>query len=208
MSPPTRIPIAVFGAGGFGREVAWLLSDLPDQFEVLGFVADQAAEVSLNGRPVYQWEAFRERFPRAALAVAVGRPALRAELVGRGVEAGYSFPTIIHPSVQHSTFIECGEGTVLCAGNILTVDIVIGRHVHVNLACTIGHDVRIGDFATLSPGVNVSGNVHIGRGAYIGTGASIINGTPDRALLIGEHAVVAAGACVTADVPAQTMVAG
>lgn len=45
--------------------------------------------------------------------------------------------------------------------------------------------------------------VRIGRGSWIGAGAMILDG-----VTIGENAVAAAGAVVTRDVPARTMVAG
>lgn len=66
-----------------------------------------------------------------------------------------------------------GRGTIICPGTILTTGITIGRHVIINLNCTIGHDCVIGDFVTISPGANVSGNVTIGEGCYIGSNAVI-----------------------------------
>jgi acetyltransferase-like isoleucine patch superfamily enzyme len=76
------------------------------------------------------------------------------------------------------------------------------------LDCTIGHDVVIEDFVTLSPGVHVSGNVHIKRGAFIGTGVNILNGSSETPLVIDEGCVVAAGACITRPTEPYTMYAG
>jgi acetyltransferase-like isoleucine patch superfamily enzyme len=76
------------------------------------------------------------------------------------------------------------------------------------LDCTIGHDVVVGSYSTLSPGVHVSGNVRIGGNVFIGTGACIINGRASEPLTIGDGAVVAAGACVTRSVDPGAMVAG
>ena len=86
--------------------------------------------------------------------------------------------------------------------------IKLARHVHINIACTISHDVTIGEFSTLSPGVHVSGHVRIGKSVFIGTGANIINGSASQPLVIGDGAIVAAGACVTRDVEPGSMVAG
>jgi acetyltransferase-like isoleucine patch superfamily enzyme len=76
------------------------------------------------------------------------------------------------------------------------------------VGCTIGHDVTVDAFSTLLPGVRVAGCVRIGRGAYIGSGATIINGTPDKPLVVGDDAVVGAGACVTRSVAPGVTVAG
>jgi UDP-3-O-[3-hydroxymyristoyl] glucosamine N-acyltransferase len=107
--------------------------------------------------------------------------------------------------VEMSKWIEMGEGVVICAGCVLTTNIRLGKYVQLNLDCTIGHDVAMGDYTTLAPGVHVSGWVHFGKRVYVGTGAVIINGTEERPLTIGDDAVVGAGACVTSSIPkAQT----
>src|SRR5205807_9396595 len=110
--------------------------------------------------------------------------------------AGLASTTIVHPRVEASGFVGLATGTVICAGTILTTNVRIGQHVHINIGCTISHDVVIGNFSTLSPGVHVSGHVQIGHGVFIGTGANIINGSSNNPLVIADAAVVAAGACV------------
>lgn len=76
--------------------------------------------------------------------------------------------TIIDPS---SVIIE--EGCCICANTILTTNIKIGKHSHINLNNTICHDTIICDFFTSAPSVNISGNVTIGTNVYIGTNSSI-----------------------------------
>ncbi len=191
--------IGIYGAGGFGREVAWLVSSLPDH-EVAAYIDDGAAPgQSLGGLPVLTRERFLAEHPDAPVAVAVGDPAGRERIVRACEALGLRFATLVHPGVERSGSVVVGAGSIICAGSILTVDVAIGLQVHVNLDCTIGHDAVLGDYATLAPGVHVSGNVHVGRSVYIGTGASIINGAPGRPLVIGDGAVIGAGACVTGD---------
>ncbi len=81
------------------------------------------------------------------------------------------FVTIIHPSVLMSEWVLIGEGAYIGAGSILTCDIVIGKHSQLNRSTNIGHDARIGNFFTTTPGVVVSGNCTIGDCVYLGTGA-------------------------------------
>ena len=90
----------------------------------------------------------------------------------------------------------------------MTTNIEIGAHAQINLACTIGHDVVAGDFLTLTPGVHISGSVRFGDRVYVGTGATFVNGTEDKPLIIGDDAVIGAGACVVKDVAAGTTVVG
>jgi len=202
----------VFGAGGFGREVAWIATSIGSNadFEFSGFVEDESEPNRLvHGFPALSWQDFCAlHSDNTALVVAVGDPVSRKRIAARCQEAGYAFATLMFPSVSMSSSVSVGEGTVICAGTIVTVDVVIGKHVHINLDCTIGHDVRIGNYTTLSPGVHVSGNVQIGECVYIGTGATIINGSSSNPLVVADGTVVGAGACVTSSTSLNSLYVG
>lgn len=207
------VQIAVYGAGGFGREVAWLASACTigaDPCQPVCFIDDDPSRygLTMNALPVMGMEEARRRFPDALAVVAVGSPQVRERLAKKAAAAGFEFASLIHPHVERSEWVEIGAGTVICAGNILTVNIVIGQQVQINLDCTVGHDVIMGDYSTLAPGVHVSGFVHLGKRVYLGTGAVVINGTPDEPLVIGDDTVVGAGACVTRSVHAGQVIVG
>lgn len=199
----------IFGAGGMGREVAWLAREVIGDQVPLTFLVDDAAYLAppqggVDVRMVQDLEAG----DTGSYVVALGDGRMR-ERGARACEAAGLRPTaLIHPGVLHSEFVTFGDGSVVCAGTILTTNVRLGAHVQVNLACTIGHDVVIEDFVTLSPGVNVSGHVTLRRGAFVGTGATIIEGSAAEPLVIGEGAVIAAGACVIRSVEAGALVAG
>lgn len=199
----------VFGAGGFGREVAWLAEQTWGERVELCFLVDRPEYLRepVNGIPVELVSAVEPR-DDARFLVALGDPAARRAAAQTLVAKGMRPATLVHPRVEMSRFVEMGPGTVVCANSVLTCNLVLGAHVQVNLACTIGHDAVIGDFSTLSPGVNISGCVHLESGVFVGTNACIINGKTDKPLRIGAGAVIAAGACVTKDVPPHALVAG
>jgi len=205
--------IALYGAGGFAREVAWLAqscNEPVETYQVVCFIDDNMATHgrTLNDIPITGLVEARERFPQAQVVGGVGTPKTRQLLMEKASAAGFEFGTIIHPRVERSRWIEIGTGAVICAGNILTTNIVLGRHVQINLDCTIGHDVVMGDYTTLAPGVHVSGCVRFGQRVYVGTGAVIINGTQDNPIMIGDDVVIGAAACVTKSVPAGLTVVG
>lgn len=105
------------------------------------------------------------------------------------------FATLIDPSVIISKWVEIGEGSVICAGSIITVNITTGKHVLVNWDCTVGHDSTVGDFCTLSPSSNICGNVHLGQFVDIGVCAQVIQGHS-----IVSKTTVGAGAVVAKDI--------
>ena len=89
-----------------------------------------------------------------------------------------------------------GKGNILCAGTILTADIVLKDFVILNLDCTVGHDVQLESYVTVYPSANISGNVTVGEGCELGTGSQIIQGK-----ILGERTIVGAGAVVIEDLP-------
>lgn len=216
-----RKRIAIYGAGGFAREVAWLVESCRDEgvlYEPACFIDDDESRwgTMLNGIPVVGLQEAAARYADAQVVLAVGNPKVREALAAKAAAAGFGFATLVHPRVERSRWIQYGEGTIVCAGSILTVNITLGRHVHINLDCTVGHDVVMGDYTTLAPGVHVSGWVHFGKRVYVGTGAVFVNGTANEPLVIGDDVVIGAGACVTKSisygtwggVPARNLHAG
>jgi sugar O-acyltransferase (sialic acid O-acetyltransferase NeuD family) len=204
-----RTQIAVYGASGFGRELAWLIQEC-NAYNVVCFIDDNAMKQGsfLNGIPVLGLKELRQRFSDAKVVGGVGIPKTRETLINKAASEGFGFETIIHPRVERSNWIDIGLGTVICAGNVLTTNITLGKHVQINLDCTIGHDVIMDDYTTLAPGVHVSGWVHFGKRVYVGTGAVIINGTEEMPLTIGDDSIIGAGAVVTKSIPPDVVAVG
>lgn len=199
----------IYGTGGFAREVFWLAENSVDTGVTLGFIDDHAVErQTLHGVPVLPLEAAARRFPGAGFVAAVGNPGTRRRLVTGALKAGLEPVTLVHKRVERSKTVSIGPGAVICAGSILTVDIIVGEYAQINLDCTVGHDCVLEPYVTLAPGVHISGNVRLHVDAYIGTGACIINGSSDAPLTIGRNAIVGAGAVVTKPVPDGVTVMG
>jgi sugar O-acyltransferase (sialic acid O-acetyltransferase NeuD family) len=207
LPPFTRLYI--FGAGGAGREIAWLAQQSWGSGVEIRFLVDQEVFLSnsVNGLPVVLLSNVTAQASDRCV-VGLGEGGLRRQIVEQIHLSSLAFTSLVHPRAEMSIDVRIAEGVVVCAGSIVTTNIEIARHVHINVGCTVSHDVSIGEFSTLSPGVHVSGNVQIGREVFIGTGANILNGRAGAPLVIGDGSVVAAGACVTRSVEAGTLVAG
>ncbi len=205
--------LLIFGAGGFGREVASWAGRAQwrgQGFKVAAFIDDNRGAAELNGHPVLTLAEAATQHPGAYVLATVGDPRLRERLIAKAIDAGLvGTAPLIHPNVEYDhEYVSFAEGVVVCAGSILTVNLAVEAHAQINLDCTVGHDAVIGAYATLSPGVHISGNVTLEPYTFIGTGAVTVNGLPGKPLVIGEGAVVGAGAVVTKDVPAGVTVTG
>lgn len=191
--------LAIYGAGGFGREVLLAARDLTHE---LVFVSDSDT-LPVNGVRVVPLSALDER---DEMCIAVANPKVRRRIADRCGPRNYR--TILAPTSVQGLDVEVGAGSILCDGSIVSTNIRIGRHFQLNFNSYIGHDCVIGDFVTFSAGVGCHGNVWIGDGAFIGAGALLINGDGRRKITIGEGAFVGMGAVVTKDVPAHAKVFG
>ena len=136
---------------------------------------------------------------------AASDPDMIRELMGQITGAELHATSMIFPPFQ----INYGKNTR------------IGKHVFINFDCTfldLG-GITIEDHVMLAPKVCLlseghpadantrqtltAGHIHIQKNAWIGAGAIILQG-----VTIGENSVIAAGAVVSQDVPANTVVGG
>ena len=203
--------LVIIGAGGFAREVAWLVDDInadKNTWELLGFIDEDDAKygVFYNNYPVlgdFDFLHKKDLKEPVYCVCAVGNPKNKRILVKKAEEWGYRFANLIHPSVKISKHVKIGVGNIICVGNVITVNVFIHNHVIINLNCTVGHDVIIDNYSTILPAVNISGNVRFGMGCNIGTNASIIQG-----VTVGEWSIIGAGATVTSDIPPNCTAVG
>jgi sugar O-acyltransferase (sialic acid O-acetyltransferase NeuD family) len=205
--------LAIVGAGGFARELQWILSEIAadarkrfEPFEVACLLENNIQRLMTPERGVHEEAAWLESNQVDALAIGIGDPSARLEIAER-LKKQYpkiEWPPIIHPSVIldfNSCVLE--EGVILCPGIIGTVNIVFESFSMVNFACTIGHEAKIGKGSVINPSVNVSGWARVGAGVLVGTGAQILED-----IVIGDSAIVGAGAVVNKNVDPGTTVVG
>lgn len=159
---------AIIGNGGFGREVFWSLTEYERNITNF-FIGDEfLLNESENTLPLSKLNT-----KEYEVIVAIGNPKIRENIIKK-LPPDTVFFTHIHPSVIIlDKKIKIGEGSIICAGTILTTNIILGNHTHLNLNTTIGHDTIVNNFFTTAPGVNISGNCIIGERVYFGTNSSV-----------------------------------
>lgn len=168
------------GAGGFAREVLCCFIDgLKNTERPLNELAcfmvkdEDIVEEEIMGVQVIRHSEFDPTLYR--VVIGIGEPAIRKKVV-ESLPANTQYVSVIHPTAILSQWVEVGDGCVITAGTIVTCNVKIGRHVHLNLHTTIGHDCEIADYCTTTPGVNISGICTLGEGVYLGTNVSVKQG--------------------------------
>lgn len=211
------IDIAILGAGGHAKEVAFLIeeinNELPSpQWNIIGyFVANpsesEQATDTYNGKyaVIGHEDSLIVQAKPVAVALAVGDPQIARKIYQKFCQYPFiSFPNLIHPrTIMDKERVQMGQGNIICAGNVFTTDIRIGDGNCFNRSSTYGHDIVIGNYSIMNPAVTISGGVDIGDACLIGTGATVL-----QYLSIGHNVIVGAGAVVTEDVLPDTTVIG
>ena len=187
--------IVIVGAGGMGRETAWLIeqiNDVRNEWEILGFIVD---DIELKGKVVNGYSILGDSNYLKTLSedifviVAIGNGKIRENIIKRIGKK--KFATLIHPNVNIAKSSKVEEGCIICSGAVISIDIKISKHCIINFNSIIAHDVILEDFVTIHVNVNISGNVKIGRYSIIGSGTSI-----HQKKVIGENCIIGIGSSV------------
>jgi sugar O-acyltransferase (sialic acid O-acetyltransferase NeuD family) len=200
-------PLVIIGAGGLGREVAWLVTDINRQkreWDFVGFVDDGVQGRTPEGYPVLgTLEYFFELSSHPWVVVAIADSQVRKAITQRLHTHQIESATLIHPSVSISDFVQIGAGSIVCSGTIITTNVTLGQASIINLGCFIGHDTALGDYVSLMPASNLAGEVKVGEGCYLGLNSCVINRT-----IIGKWSIIGAGATVVNDIPDYSVAVG
>lgn len=199
--------LIIIGAGGFAREVVWLVNEInkkKEEWNLLGYVEyDENKGKVINEYPILgdvNW--LNSLNEEVYIIIAIGDGKARENIM-KSLNNKIKIATLIHPDILIDKTNKIGEGCILCRGSVVTVNINIGKHVIINIDSTVGHDTELKDYTTILPGSHISGNVIIGEKTTIGTGAVII-----EKIVIGKETMVGAGAVIVRDIDNNCTVVG
>lgn len=193
--------LVIIGAGDFGREIVNIVFRINQQqptWHILGFVDDAPTKQNtlIDGFPVLGNSQWLQEYSQEVYAIcSLGRSQSRKQAIERFSSPLIHWATLIDPAAQLYHDACVGNGSVICGGSILAINVHVGNHVLVNLNCTLGHDDVVNDYCVINPGVNVSGNVLINECVDLGTGSKIIQGHS-----IFQNTIIGAGAVVIQDI--------
>ncbi|WP_411337977.1 acetyltransferase [Ruminococcus gauvreauii] len=200
----------IVGSGGFGKEALWLAKRINSDaatWDLVGFIDDDPSlhnKIQCGYPVVGGCDYLGALSEEVWVAVAIGTAKVKKAVVEKLMQyRNVHFATLIDPSVIRADRVCVEEGCIICAGTVLAVDSVIGKHTIINLSCTVGHDAVLEDYVTVYPGVNISGNVIVSEAVELGTGMQVIQGKK-----IGRQSIVGAGSVVVKDIPERCTAVG
>lgn len=191
--------IAIFGAGGFGREIACLIRIINESakepiWNFIGFFDDNASlkgtSISHHGVCLGGTEELNSYQEELALVLAIGNSNVVKKVYDKITNSNITFPNIIHPNfniIDPESFT-IGVGNIIQEGCSVSCDVSIGNFNVLNGSVVMGHDDKIGNYNTFMPGIRVSGEVTIGEFNFFGVGSIIL-----QQLNVGNNIRLGAG---------------
>ena len=188
--------IAVFGAGGMGREVACLIQEInaagtAEPWQFVGFYDDNPTLKSVpQGAILGNLEALNAVVEPLAVVLALGTPKTLRAVRERLTNPLLSFPNLISPRAHfiERESVKMGCGNVIRSGVDISCDVTLGDFNIALFNATLGHDVKLGNYNVCLTGTRLSGNVSLGDANLLGTNSVI-----HQAVSIGDETAI--GAC-------------
>ena len=175
--------IAIYGAGGFGREVACLINRInkqqPDTWNFLGFFDDDEkiwGSRNEYGKVIGGRDLLNSWNKELALVITIGNPLFLHKIVANITNANISYPNLIDPTVDFldQNNVRMGRGNVICAKCFVSCNVEMGDFNLFNVGDGLGHDSSFGNYNVIMPNVNISGGVQIGDENMLGVKATIL----------------------------------
>lgn len=173
--------IVIYGAGGYGREIACLihrLNSIKPEWNLLGFIDDgePVGKHTEYGQVLGNIDYLQKYTSPLSVCIAIGTPRIVQRLSSAIHNPYIEFPNLIDPTVEFldSENVRIGKGNIICAKSVISCNVEIGDFNLFNISVGIGHDVTIGSFNVLMPNVNISGGVTIGDTNLFGVKSTVL----------------------------------
>lgn len=197
--------LAIYGAGGLGREFYDTALSQITAFDNVFFVIDGTESYEFYGTTVYTFDDFLRQFQPddCKCIIAVGEPAIRELLFKKVTDAGFQLKTLCHPTATISKTSNIGNGVYIGPYAFVSSNAEISDNVIIQPHALVGHDVKIGASTVISPNCAVAGSCEIGERTYIGLNACV-----EQSRTIGSDTIIGMASCVNRDIPSEVIALG
>ena len=192
--------IAIYGAGGFGKEIASMIENkinaIEPTWQIVGFFDDGkpiGQEISHFGKVLGGLEQLNGWTKSLNVVFAIGNAVTMQKLVESITNGFIEFPNIIHPNCDFADPISTwmGRGNVVMKNCTFSCDITIGDFNQFNSLSALAHDVVVGSYNVFMPLSRISGETHIGDCNFFGINSIVL-----QQIKIGNHTRIGANSVV------------
>ena len=174
--------LAIFGAGGFGREIACIIKQInaiEPKWNLIGFFDDNESLLGSSneyGVVLGNTEVLNSWNKPLSIVIAIGNPNILRNVSEKINNQLIDFPNIIAPNacIMDYDNIKMGKGNVICPNCLISCNVELGDFNLINVMSQLGHDTKMMNYNVVMPSVNKSGGVAVGNCNLFGVKSFII----------------------------------
>lgn len=186
--------LAVLEDNNFGKEIAFfdnitqnLSEKIFDKYYILTSLSEAQAFIGQERKFI----------------LGIGNPAVRKKLFEIFISFAEPFTLISKTAIIGKHEVSLGKGLNIMFNTFISNSTTIHDGALLNSGVYIHHDVEVGYFSELAPGVKVLGGAKVGDFSFVGANAVVLPGVK-----VGSNVVIGAGALVTKDIPDNSLALG
>lgn len=190
--------IAIYGAGGLGKEVACLIDRInqyaPEpKWNLIGFFDDDKTKgtaISHFGYVLGDITELNAWSTPLAITIAIANPRILHIVHDRIQNALVEYPNLIDRSfyVVDPKTLQIGQGNIIQGPGSVSCDVILGNFNILNGNVVVGHDAIIGNYNVIMPGARVSGEVNMGNNNLLGIQSVVL-----QQIQLGDNVTLGAG---------------
>ena len=169
--------IAIYGAGGLGREVAAMIDNINHKtptWKFIGFFDDgveTGTAISHFGTVLGGQDTLNSWQTPLSVVVCMGNPRTLQKIVDGIDNDMLDFPNLLSPDfvVEDSETFIMGKGNIVKSNCRFTCNATVGDFNIINGSVGFGHNVTIGNCNVFMPGTRISGETEIGNRNLFGS---------------------------------------
>lgn len=188
--------IAIFAAGGFGREIACIIkmiNRVEPTWNFIGFFDDAENLHGLSneyGKVLGGISVLNAWNEPLSVVLAIGNPKVLKIVTEKISNPLVDFPNLIAPNVifLDRDSVRMGKGNVICPNSLISCNTELGDFNLLNVYAQVGHDTKLGNYNVVMPTVNISGGITIGECNLFGVKSTVL-----QYKKIGNNVTIAPG---------------
>jgi sugar O-acyltransferase (sialic acid O-acetyltransferase NeuD family) len=174
-----KMILGIIGTGGFAREVLQLAKQIQKSedvwfneinfVEIDDFYQDEYVD-NIRVLKISECDLLKMKF-----VIGIGDPNLKNKIL-KELPSNITFTSLISPQAFIADDLKFHIGLIIMPFSYISCNVTLGKHVHLNAQCTVGHDTIIGDYFTSACSVMIAGNNNISKKCYFGMNSSTRQG--------------------------------
>jgi sugar O-acyltransferase (sialic acid O-acetyltransferase NeuD family) len=204
--------LALYGAGGFGREaldIAQRINVKHAKWDKIFFVDDFKFGNIITNTEVLTFDDMLKLASKMGKSLnlvitngdSIERQLLLEKVIANNLDT--NLIPLISSEARVASSAKIEAGSIVCPGAQISVDVKISLNCVINCNSIVGHDVTIEKNSVISSQVTLGGNVKVLEGVFIGMGTIVREG-----ITIGAGSIVGMGSAVYQNVPSGLLVVG